>query len=275
MKFHKKTAAAYLFRNFWRLVYVALPASVAMAFFFGFSAEFDLYKTFVTGRLTLDDFWKRIGDSLSVLRFVPHWWQSILTLLLLSLTFSLLVSKISRHMKTGEMTALPFKSALRVFPAMTLFVFGFFAAIEVVMLIPVGIAFLLRAIPTVYGILPVCFALMTLMRIVLSYLFALLIVAFPLRYGENYRFNTAFAYSVRIMSKKNKYCVIFAFAYPTLRIAVGALGALLAPYGLDAIVYALFYLVLIMAIPCAAYVMYYDSIGGERRDTETLLFDRR
>lgn len=276
MKYSKKTVAAYMFRNLGHLFYVALPLAVAMAFFFNFSAEFDLYKAFVTGNLTLDDFWAKIGDTFSVLRFVPTWWQSLITLVLLSLAFSLLVCKISRHMKIGEMTVLPFKSALKIFPTMTLYVFVFFLAIEVFMLVPVGVAFLLRAIPTVYAITPIMFVMVMLIRMVLSYLFALLIVAFPLKYDENYRFNSAFAYSVSIMSKNGKLCIGFAVLYPVIRMVTGILAVLAAPFKLDIVVYALFYFAMILVIPCMAYVMYYNSIGGERRDIDrVIIFDRR
>lgn len=275
MRYQKKSAISYMFRNFGNLFYVALPLAVAMAFFFGFGAEMSLYRDFVTGNLTFDGFWGRLIPSLSIMRFVKYWWEALLTLVLMIFTFSLLAVKIGRHMRVGEKTVLPVKRACRILPSMAFYILCLFVSVQAAMLIPLGLTFILRSVNNVNVIVPVNFALTMIMRVVLAYLFAVLIVAFPIKYGENYRFNVALAYSVRITSKKKLFCRLFAVLYPLARFAVGVVGVLVEQSGMDVLVYALFYLALIMFIPCKAYELYHESIGGERRDIDQLLFDRR
>lgn len=275
MRYQKKSAVAYMFRNFGSLFYVALPVAVAMGFFFNYSAEMELYKSFVMGSLTTETFWQELGNSLSVLRFANYWWEAILSLALLILTFSMLAIKIGKHMRVGEMRALPFKSSFRIFPTMALYVLSCFLCIQIVALIPIGIVYLLKAIQNVNVIMTICFAMVMITRVILSYLFSLLLIAFPIKYDENYKFNVALAYSARTMAKKKGFTRGFAFAYPAARLAVGAVACLLAPYKLDVIVYALFYFVLIVLLPCVAFAIYHDTIGGERRDLSHLLFTRR
>lgn len=275
MRYQKKSAISYMFRNFGNLIYVALPVAVAMAFFFNFSAETNLYRDFVLGNLTLDDYWIRLGQSLSVLRFAQCWWQALLTLILLIVTFSLLTIKVGRHMRVGEKTILPFKRTFRILPSMALYIVCMFVAIQVVMLIPLGLTYLLRAINNLAIIIPISFAITMITRILLAYLFAMLLVAFPIKLGENYKFNVAFAYSVRITSKKKLFCRLFGVLYPILRFAVGVVAVLVEQSGMDILLYALFFVSLIMFLPCKAYELYHDSIGGERRDIDQLLFDRR
>jgi len=273
VRYQKKSAVAYMFRNFGHLVYVTLPVSVAMAFFFNFSAEMNLYAKFVLGKLTIDTFWDELMSSISVARFAGHWWQSALTLLLLIVTFCMLAVKIGRHMRVGEMPVLPFKNAFRLFPTMALYVLVCFACVQFGMLLPVGVLYLLKSIQNVYAMTALCFVFVTVTRIVLAYLFALLIVAFPIKYGENYRFNVALAYSVRITSKYRRFTIGFAVGYPLVRFAAGVIAAALAPFKLDIIVYALFFFTAVTLIPCVAFKLYHDSIGSERRDLNRLIFD--
>lgn len=271
VRYQSKSAISYIFRNFWKLVVVALPAAVLMAFFFNFSAETELYKRFVLGTLTTEEFWEFM-NAFSVLKYVPHWWQSLIAFAVLICVFCLMLVKIDVHMRSGNMPILPVRRSVRVIPVMALYSLVCFAAMEAVMLIPVGIMFLIRSVNSVYALVPVCFALVFSARVLLSYLFAALIIAFPMRFRENYRFNTALSYSVRATSKNKKYLWAFSLGYPSARLVTGILAKLAESVKADIAVYALFWLFLIMYVPALSFKLYHDSIGIERRDIDQIMF---
>ena len=273
MRFQRKSTIAYMFRNFWQLVYVALPVSVLMAFFYNPSQEISLFVTLVKGEMTMDNYLDLLTKALTVLRFGKFWWVILCAIVLLALTMCLMVVKLDRHMRMGKMPALPFKRAFGVFPLMLLYIVACFAITELSILIVVGICFMVRFIGNATAIVSIALGLTFALRVFLTYIFGLLIITFPLKYSENYRFNVALSYSARVMSTKRLQVIGFALLYPTVRIAVMAVAYLLAPFMLDVLVYAIMLTLCLMFIPCYAFNKFYDDVGGERRDLQELLFD--
>ena len=243
-----------------------------MGFFYNPNTELNFFVMLVKGELTMDNYAFVMGRSLTVLRFGNTWWATLITVVVLALAMSLMVVKIDRHMRMGVMPGIPMRRAFGFFPIMLAFVVCWIAVAEVAALVILGIAYLASFVGNATAITSICLALAFGMRVFLTYAFLLLIIAFPLKYSENYRFNRAMSYSARIMFSKTRLLIGLAFAYSFARIALMALAYLLAPYKLDVLVYSLGLLFALTYVPCLAYKHYYDDIGGERRDLSRYLF---
>lgn len=273
MRLQRKSTIAYMFRNFWQLVYVVLPVSALLAIFYNPATEVSLYISLFKGEVALDNYLQLLTDNLTVLRLGKYWWVTLIAIVLLVLTMCLLVVKISKHMRVGKMPALPFKQAFGIFPQMLLYVVACIAVNEVGMLIVVGVSFLIRFIGDATAIVSITLVLTFVMRVFLAYMFGLLLVTFPLRYSENYRFNVAMSYSARIMSVNRGKLVGLSMLYVCSRLLVATIGYFLQPYGPHLLVYAIAFIMLLMYVPSFAFKKFYDDVGGERRDLIRKIFD--
>ncbi|MCH5153046.1 MAG: hypothetical protein J1F68_03725 [Clostridiales bacterium] len=273
MRFQRKSTVAYMFRNFGQLVYVTLPVSVLIAFFYNPSSEISLFSSLVKGEIVMENYLDLLTKSLTVLRFGKHWWVVLCAIVLLAVTMSLMVVKLDRHMRMGKMPALPVRRALGIFHFMLMYIVGWLAVTELCILVIVGICYMVRFIGNATAIVSIALGLTFGVRVFLTYMFGLLVIAFPLKYSENYRFNIAMSYSARTMSSKRLQLVGLAFLYPTARIAVMAIAYLLEPVMLDVLVYAVMLTLCLMFVPCFAFKKFYDDVGGERRDLVQIMFD--
>lgn len=272
MRFQSKGSISYMVRNFWHLVYITLPVSVLIAFFYNPTSEIELFLALVKGELNADNYMSCMGDALTVLRFGRYWWVSLLSVVILAFAMSMMVVKIDRHMRIGQMVSFPFKRTFGIFPYMLAYVFGWLIVTEIGILIPIGIAYMLSFVRNVTVVVSITLSLIFICRGFLTYLFCLLIISFPLKYSENYRFNIALAYSARAMSTKRRLIWGLAVLFPVCRVSVMALGYLLAPFGLDVLIYALAAVLSLIYVPCLAFKQYYDDVGGERRDISQIMF---
>ena len=273
MRVQSKSTIAYMFRNFWRLVYVTLPVSVLIAFFCNPSQEIALFQLLFTGGVTVDNYVEVLMGGLTVLRLGKTWWVAILAVLALVYTMCLMVVKLDRHMRVGIMPALPFKQAFGIFPHMLMYVVGWVFASELFTLIIVGIAYLGRFIGNATVIVSIALGLIYVARVFLCYMFGLLLITFPLKYSDNYRFNIAMSYSARVMSTKRWQTVGLAVLYASARVVVMAVAYLLQPFMLDVLVYAVAVTLCLIFVPCLAFKKFYDDVGGERRDLAQIMFD--
>lgn len=272
MRLQSKSSISYMFRNFWKLIYVTLPVAVLMAFFCNPTKEIELFSMLVKGEIALKDTTYLLGECLSVLRFGKFWWVVPIAIVLFAITMSLIVVKVDRHMRVGQMPAFPLKRAFGIFPFMLLYICCWLAVSEIFMLIIVGIGYMLHFVGNATAIVSVALGLTFIVRVVLSYVFGLLVLSFPLKYSENYRFNVALSYSARTMSAKRLKILGLAFLYVFSRVAMMAIGYLLAPYKLDVLVYAVAYAICFTYVPCFAFKHFYDDVGGERRDVSQIMF---
>ncbi|MCM1195291.1 MAG: hypothetical protein NC332_05100 [Firmicutes bacterium] len=176
-------------------------------------------------------------------------------------------------MHVGEMPALPFKRAFGIFPSVLLLSVSCFVISEISCLLSVGMAYLLNSVSDLRIIAAASFALLLVIRLMIAWAFMLTILAYPLKFSENYNLNVALSYSVRIMSKKKKLAWGLSFAYVAGRCLVLLLAYFIPSFYLDAVVYAVAYLLVITYVPCLAYKLYHDSVGGERRDISRKMFD--
>ena len=259
-----------MFRNLRQLFFVTLPVSVLLAFFYNPRLETDLFVNLVAGRINADNFFDEFTSAFTVLRFGRYWWVVILAVIVLAYTMSVMVVKIDRHMRIGEMLALPLKRAFGIFPFILLFIVGCEVVYEVFMLIIVGVVYMLRFLPSAEAIVGIGFGLTVIARAFLTYIFCLLIITFPLKYSENYRLNIAMSYSARVMAAKRGKVILISIAYPFAQYIVMALAYLIRP--VDVCIYAVAIFFALTFIPCFAFKQYYDDVGGERRDVGQKIF---
>ena len=273
MRFQSKSSFIYMFRNFGQLFFVTLPVSVILAFFATPYLETDLFAALFTGQLG-ENYFDAFASGITVLRFIErHWWYAIaalFALVLLAYTMCVMVVKINRHMRMGEMPTLPLKRAFGIFPMMLLYIVCWVLVSEVALLIIVGIVSMLRFLPSAEAMIGIGFGLTFVVRIFLTYIFGLLIITFPLKYSENYRFNVAMSYSARTMSAKRGKLILLSLAYAFARYAVMVTAYFARP--LDVMVYAVANLLVLTFVPCFAFKQYHDEIGGERRDVSQIIF---
>ena len=273
MRYQSKTSFAYMFRNFWQLVVITLPVSLLFAFFLTPNGEIFFMESLINGRLTMGNIVNFYTQAVTVLRFGKYWWAVVIGFVLLALTVSIVIVKIDRHMRVGDMPLLPLKTSFKFFPVSLLFVVCCVAAAEVLSLLSVGVMMLLRFVDNVIVVTAVSWITAIVVRLIETWLFMLLFLAFPLKFSDNYPLNVAFSYSARIMFKHKRLAWGAGFAYVFGRIAVITIGSLIAPYHLDTVLYFIAYLFIITYVPCLAYKLYYDDVGGERRDVSQVIFD--
>ena len=259
-----------MFRNFGQLFFVTLPVSVLLAFFYNPNLETDLFVKLVSGQINADNYFNELARAFTVLRFGRYWWVTLIALFVLAYAMCLMVVKIDRHMRIGEMLSLPFKRACGVFPMMLLYIVGSMVVSEVFKLIIVGVAYMLGFVPSAAAIVGIAFGLTLVARVFLTYIFCLLVITFPLKYSENYRFNVAMSYSARVMVAKRGKLTLLSLAYTFARCAVMALAYFARP--VDVAVYAVAIFFILTFIPCFAFKQYYDDVGGERRDVSQIMF---
>ena len=95
-------------------------------------------------------------------------------------------------------------------------------------------AYLIRFINNVTAIVTVAVVLNFLIKVRFGVaVFSLLLLTFPLKYSEHYKYNVAMSYSVRDMSKRKRCLLSLSFGYVLSRYAAMCIAYLLHPYGLS------------------------------------------
>ena len=186
--------------------------------------------------------------------FLQHYWCFVVALLGALLVFLLFVQ--GANSLAGSLGYM--------------YIVGSVVVSEVFKLIIVGVVYMLQFIPSAEAIVGIGFGLTFVVRAFLTYIFGLLVITFPLKYSENYRFNVAMSYSARVMLAKRGKLIMLSLAYPVARYVVMALAYFARP--LDALVYAVAIFFGLTFIPCFAFKQYYDDVGGERRDVSQIIF---
>lgn len=273
MKFQSKSAYAYIMRNFWKLVYVALPVAVLIAFFANPTKEIEFLHSLITGQLTFENVFPLFTSAFTVLRFGKFWWADVITFAVLAFTVSMLIVKISRHMRIGVMPVFPFKKACGLFFTTFLTLLCYFCVSEIAMLLSVGVMYVLRATDNVIVVSAVGVSVAFVVRLLIAWIFMLLILALPLKYSENYHLNVGMSYSIRIMTKLPRPVWTITLVYALGRYVVMLCAYFLRPYYLDIVLYSLVYMLIVLFLPVFAYKVYHDVVGGERRDISQTIFD--
>lgn len=258
--------------NFGKLIGVALPSAILMALFFSPIGEVDFFATFIGGEMTKQNYFGMLVDAFVFRRFGKYWYLAIVSLVVFVLSQCLLVVKIDRHMKTGEMSAFPIRRATRLFGAMLLYVAVVLTAVLAVSFATMGIAYFICNLFGVKVSVIVLVCLNFVIQVFTGYLFASLVLAFPIKYSENYTFSSALSYSVRTTNSCKKQIWLFALWYPSIRLVTNVLAYFTRPIWCY-LFYFLFFAYFTVYIPCMAYALFYDTIGGVRRDLSTSIFD--
>lgn len=271
MKYQNKSSISYMFRNFLRLAPWGALAAITLGLFFNTDAEMSFVRCAIDGTLTSENILQELMNAVSVMRFGRYWWGAIAALLLLAFTESMYLVKVERHMRVGEMPVFPLKRAFGAFPTVALFVLCVTVCVEALNLITVGVAFLIKN-AGVSVIAAISLTLLYLTRVLATTAVSAMLFAFPIMFLENYSLNNALAYSVRLMSEKRAYMRLFALIYPLARLALSIVCYFVGNDMFTVTVFSVFYLLAIILVPCLTFKLYYDTVGGDRRDIRLKMF---
>ncbi len=272
MRYQKKSAIAYMFRNFWQLVLIALPFSVLVGVFCNFSAEGKFVADLIKGKLAMSDFVGTFVGAFTVGRFGKNWFLPIIMLVVLAFTESVYVVKISRHMRVGELSVASPAQVFGLFPTMLMYVAVTYLCAQLLSFVPVGVVLLLRSVNNVVAAGVLSLVVTFVLSVVVSYVFTALICAFPFKYCDNNPFNVALSCSARYVNKDTKFVLGFMFLYPVLRMIVAAVCGFIDNPVLTILLQTLFILFFTVYVPCVAFVKYCDYVGRERRDIGQVMF---
>lgn len=274
MRLQSRSAISYMFRNLWRLIFVSLPIAVFHGFFASYASEVAFVTRLFRGSLDSAGFVPELARSFTVIKYgADGWWIPFVLLFGMSLTQSMFVVRISRHMRMGEPNELSPRKVFSVFPMMLLYMAVIYLCSIVLDFLPVGVAMLLGGLGDGVGVRgAICLVLYFAINTGLAYVFVLLICAFPIRYCDNYPFNAALSYSARIVNKDGKHVALLSLSFSVGQLLVCMMCGLVGNALFSAIVFSLFFLFFVTYIPCVAFSMYYDLIGRERKDISRLIF---
>lgn len=269
MRYQSPSAVSYFFRNFWHYIYLVLPVSVFMAVFANFSTETAFFHAWIDGTLTKETYLNEIMHGMSLVNQADTLLFGAISFVLLAVTFSLLVVKVSRHMRVGGFVMFPLKSATKVMPSMLLFCACFAVSYQLLQFVAFGIMFLLDKILPMNAVIIIGLVLLCLTIVVVVYIWMLMLLCFPLSYSENYPFNVALSYSIREMSKHTKTCIGHAVAFALVHVLIVFLDFVFpaARY----VIHALFFMFVIYYVPCLAFTIHHKTLGSERKDISRVL----
>jgi len=260
-----------MLRNFWRLVPWTIVAAALAGYFMSDQPSIEFIRNYAAGQITQENFLQNLVNAATVLRFGKYWWCVLLTVFWFIFVESMLMVKVSHHMRVGEMQRFPFKNAVSVVPTALLFVLGVTVFLELLNLAVVGIAFLMRGAGLIATTV-VSAALLFAVKVLTVFVASTLLLAFPIMFEENYRFTSALSYSVRLAREKRGFIIAVSCIYPLIQLALTALCAWVNLRVLTVVLYALLYMFFSMYAPCVSFKIYYDSVGGERRDIGRKIF---
>ena len=260
-----------MFRNFWQLAPIALLPAILFGIFDNNASQILFIRRYLDGGINSDNILMEILRTVSVLRFGKLWWGEIVAVLVLVIAQSLLMVKVAQHMRIGKMDFLPFRRAFEVLPTVFLFVLCVIAFAELLNMVVVGIIFLIRSANAILLIV-VAAVLLYLLQTLAVFAVGMLMFAFPIMFLENYSFNFALSYSVRLMNEKRKKLFLFAALYPFLRFVVTVICGVINLPIVTVAVFSVGYLFCIAWLPCFTFKLYYDTVGGERRDISRVMF---
>ncbi len=272
MRTQSKSVASYIFRNLWQLIILALPLAVLMGAFFGFDSIGTFFSRTFSGDMSQDNYLQQIMQTFLVVRFADSWLGNLITTVVFVFVNSMLVVKIARHMRVGEMHVFPLKETLKLFPAMFLYAATFFLAIQLVQLVVLGLVAMLDFTGNVSVLVSMFIVLTFITEVVMQYLFVRLIPTFPLAYSDDYSFFRAMSYSLHVSQNNNANSLLYALLYSLAKVGLAVACIFISSQVLHVVLYSVFYLFVICVLPVWAFKMYYDGSGNERRDLADLMF---
>lgn len=272
MRYRSKSAISYMFRNFWRLVPIALPFSIVLGVFYNFVAESDFVFKLAHGAINADNFVAEFTSAYTVAGVGRHWYLPFVVLVLMALTESVFVVKISRHMRVGELSGTSPGQVFALLPTMLLYVAVMFVCKAVLDFLPSGVALMLNFVDNLAVKAAICIVCYYAVSLAVAFVFTLLICAFPLKYCDNYSFGTALSCSARFTSKDKRFVVGFMFLYPGARLLVSVVGGLIGSVVVSILLQTLYFTFFAVYVPCVAFVKYYEYVGRPRQDLSSNVY---
>lgn len=271
MRYQRKSAIAYIFRNFWQLAPFAVVSAILLGHFCNTHAEMAFVLGALDGTVNSENVLTAVLNTVSIMRFGKDWWGLLLSLVVFALTESLLTEKVYNHMRTGEMQTFPLHRSFAVMPKMFLFVFVIAFFNEIVKLIVCGIVSMLGSLG-VTAVVVIALSLVFVVKMVMLAVIGTLLYAFPITFLENYKFNLALSYSVRLAGNSRAVIASVAVIYPLTQVALTVACYFINVPFVTTLLFTLFYLAAILLVPCTAFTLYYGNVGGDRKDIGQRIF---
>lgn len=263
----RKSASAYLFRNFFQIVPIALAPALLLALCAANGIHYDVILDLV---LAPSQSASPVLDLVTgVINSVKaNWWVLLLAIVALLYSTSFLIGKVERHMRYGLLSNKRMMGrAIRFIPRVASF-FGMIAACAVLLYcFAVGaIYFLNKSLVGAWFVVSVVLILLVF-EILLFLLLGFSQCVLPAIFSDDYKIGSAMSYSVRLIESKKR-GVVFSFVSLSLITRTITIGAHFFPADpwVRVLIFAIYYLWWFAYYPCLCCKVYEDFEEGERRD---------
>jgi len=263
----RKSASAYLFRNFFHIVPIALVPALLLAYCAANGIHFDVILDLVfapsQSASPVLDLASEVIASLK-----QNWWILLCAVAAFLFSTSFLIGKVERHMRYGLLSNQRMMGrAIRFIPRVA----AFFALLAGCALLLYG--FVLGAIyyinkfaNGVWFVVAVA-VLLFVFELLLYILLGFSQCVLPAIFSDDYKIGSAMSYSVRLADSKKR-GVVFSFVSISLITRIITIGAHFFPADpwVRVAIFAVYYLWWFSYYPCLCCKVYEDFEEGERRD---------
>lgn len=280
MRVQSNRAIAYMFRNFFPLLFFAIVPAVLLGLFAGnegalrflnAAAEWwnqgGVIAEVTVGKEMLFDFTiVRIANVEGLIVLVGF--------VLYVFSTGFILATVERHMRLGvRFSRGAIRNAFSVMGRVALFILLLVAINELSMMMIVGLVSIMEEIgATMRFVIVFAMALLVLAKILFCSIVGLLLCSLPVSQCDDYKLNVAMSYSARLMGKRNDIVLALVMLFLFSKALTFTVAYLLSPLNLDFIAYCLYYLFWIMYLPCLAVKVYFDVAGEPRKDLEKQIF---
>ena len=263
----RKSASAYLFRNFFQIVPIALVPALLLAYCAGNGIHYDVILDLVLAPTQsaspVLDLANEVMASLS-----QNWWVIILAFVSLLYSTSFLIGKVERHMRYGLLSNKRMMGrAIRFIPRVASFL-GMLGLGGVVLYgFIIGAIYYANKLLSGVWFLVVVVALLFVFEFLLYLLIGYSQCVLPAIFSDDYKIGSAMSYSVRLAESKKR-GVVFSFVSLSLITRTVTIGAHFFPMDewIRIAFFAIYYLWWFAYYPCLCCKVYEDFEDGERRD---------
>ena len=263
----RKSASAYLFRNFFQIVPIALVPALLLAYCAANGIHYDVILDLVFApSQSTSPVLDLVAEVINALKH--NWWVLLLALVSLLYSTSFLIGKVERHMRYGLLSNRRMMGrAIRFIPRVASF-FGMLGVCGIVLYgFAVGAIYFINKVVSGAWFVVAVAVLLFVFELLLYLLLGFSQCVLPAIFSDDYKIGAAMSYSVRLMESKKR-GVVFSFVSLSLITRTITIGAHFFPADtwVRVLIFAIYYLWWFAYYPCLCCKVYEDFEEGERRD---------
>ena len=263
----RKSASAYLFRNFFHIVPITLVPAVLLAYCAAGGVHYDVILDLVfaptQSASPVLDLVNEVMTALS-----HNWWVLLLAVVALLYSTSFLIGKVERHMRYGLLSNKRMMGrAIRFIPRIATF-FGLIAICALVLYgFVIGAIYYANVFISGAWFTVVVSALLFVFEVLIYMLIGHMQCVLPAIFSDDFKLGAAISYSVRLVESKKR-GVVFAFVSMSIITRMLTIGAhfFRSEEIVRIAIFAIYYLWWFAYYPCLCCKVYEDFEEGERRD---------